>query len=754
MTPAKLTSIIITPFLHPLLAAKSFFSSVSLANSKTHLLTHFNRIVDKNSVSSWNSAIADLARAGDSIEALHAFSSMRRLYVRPDRSSFPCALKSCAALGSLFSGQQLHLQAFILGLHPDLFVASALVDMYSKCRVVDDARKAFDDTPVKNAVVWTSMIVGYVWNDAAREAAHTFKCFFAEVGGFEVDYVAAVSALSACARIGEKKVTRGLHGALVKLGLEMETGVGNTLMDAYAKCRLLEVARKVFDGMSQRDNVSWNTMIAVYAQNGLSAEALELYTEMLRTGGVLYNAVTLSAILLGCAHAGALQMGKCIHSQVIRMCLEKDVYVGTSVVDMYCKCGRVEMARKAFNRMKDKNIKSWSAMVAGYGMHGRGQEALEVFDEMRRFGPKPNHITFVSVLAACSHAGLLDEGRHWFTAMQEDYGIEPEVEHYGCMVDLLGRGGCIEEAYGLIKGMRVKPDFMVWGALLSACRVHKNVKLAEISARKLFELDPKNCGYYVLLSNVYADAGRWRDVEKMRVLMKQRKMVKTPGYSSVELKGRIHVFLIGDRRHHRHEEIYEYLDKLTVRMQEAGYVPDTRSVLHDVDEEEKETALRVHSEKLAVAFAILSTAPGTSIQIVKNLRVCCDCHSAIKLIAKLVDREIVVRDSHRFHHFQDGSCSYIGHGIPCFRSYQQLKVHTNFLGKKRRLIWSWKSASLPWWGIQNSSKACREQCSTVSESRDIITLLVFLRRRKAAGPLKGIRGGDSHVHSCFLFFNP
>ncbi|XP_039123154.1 pentatricopeptide repeat-containing protein At3g26782, mitochondrial [Dioscorea cayenensis subsp. rotundata] len=658
---SKLTAII-TPLFHPLLPAKSFFffyssSSVSRANSKTLLLAHFNRIVDKNSVSSWNSAIADLARAGDFKEALHAFSSMRRLYVKPDRSSFPCALKSSAALGSLCSGQQLHLQAFLLGLHPNLFVASALIDMYSKCHVVDDARKAFDDTPVKNVVVWTSMIVGYVWNEAAREALHTFKCFFAEEGGSEVDYVAAVSALSACARIAERKVTRGFHGALVKLGLEMETGVGNTLMDAYAKCGVLDVARKVFDEMSLRDNVSWNTVIAVYAQNGLSTEALELYTLMLRSGDARYNAVTLSAVLLGCAHAGALQMGKCIHNQAIRMCLEEDVYVGTSIVDMYCKCGRVEMARKAFNRMKDKNIKSWSAMVAGYGMHGRGEEALEVFDEMRKSGPKPNHITFVSVLAACSHAGLLGKGRHWFTAMQEEYGIKPEVEHYGCMVDLLARAGCIEEAYDLIKAMRVKPDFMVWGALLSACRVHKNVKLAEISAKKLFELDPKNCGYYVLLSNVYADAGMWRDVEKMRVLMKQRKMIKTPGYSSVELKGRIHVFLIGDRRHLKHEEIYDYLDKLTVRMQEAGYVPDTGSVLHDVDEEEKETALRVHSEKLAVAFAILSTAPGTTIQIIKNLRVCSDCHSAIKLIAKLVDRQIVVRDSHRFHHFRNGSCS-------------------------------------------------------------------------------------------------
>ncbi|XP_010908711.2 pentatricopeptide repeat-containing protein At3g26782, mitochondrial [Elaeis guineensis] len=642
--------------LIPTLSLSKTFSTVS-SIAPTSLAAHFARAVEPSSVASWNSAIADLARAGDSAEALAAFASMRRLRLRPDRSSFPCALKSAAALSSLRSGRQLHLLAFRLGLHPDLFVASALVDMYSKCREPVDARRAFDETPHRNAVLWTAMIVGYIWNDAAREALSLFKEFLAKEGALSLDTVAAVAALSACSRILDRKATGGVHGLAVKVGLDMDVGVGNTLMDAYAKGGNLEVGRKVFDGMAERDVVSWNSMIALYAQNGLSAEALELYCKMLSDGGVRYSAVTLSAVLLACAHAGALQIGKCIHDQVVRIGLEEDVYVGTSVVDMYCKCGRVEIARKAFNRMKERNILSWSAMVAGYGMHGHGREALEVFYEMRGSGVKPNHITFVSVLAACSHAGLVDDGRCWFHAMKKEFGIHPGVEHYGCIVDLLGRAGCLDEAYGLIKEMTIKPDFVVWGALLSACRIHKNVELGEISAKKLFELDPKNCGYYVLLSNIYADAGRWDDVQKMRVLMKNRGLVKPPGYSLVELKGRTHVFLVGDKKHPQQSDIYRYLEKLTVRMQEAGYVPDTGSVLHDVEQEEKESVLRVHSEKLAVAFAIMNTAPGTTVQVIKNLRVCGDCHQAIKLIAKLVDREIIVRDSHRFHHFKNGFCS-------------------------------------------------------------------------------------------------
>lgn len=339
------------------------------------------------------------------------------------------------------------------------------------------------------------------------------------------------------------------------------------------------------------------------------------------------------------------------------MGLEEDVFVGTSVVDMYCKCGRVRMARRAFDRMKEKNVKSWTALVAGYGMQGHAREALEVLNEMIRTRVKPNYITFVSVLAACSHAGLVDEGWHWFRTMERKFRIEPGLEHYGCMVDLLGRAGFLKEAYDLINEMKIRPDFVVWGSLLAACRIHKNVELAEISARKLFQLDTSNCGYYVLLANVYADAGRWKDVERMRLLMKNHGLVKPPGFSLVEVKGRVHVFLVGDKEHPQHEKIYEYWKNLTLKLQEAGYVPNMTSVLHDVDEEEKEMTLRVHSEKLAVAFGIMSTVPGTTVQVIKNLRVCGDCHTAIKLISKIVNREIVVRDSKRFHHFRHGLCS-------------------------------------------------------------------------------------------------
>lgn len=645
---------------HLLVSVRSACFHSRRFSTSTNLTPFFNQYVDKTNVSSWNAIIAELARSRNSVEALRAFSSLRKLSLKPDRSTFPCAIKACSSLYDLHSGKQVHQQALVFGFESDLFVSSALIDMYSKSGILNDARKLFDDIPHRNVVSWTSLMTGYVQNDKAHDALLLFKDFLTEKNendNASVDAVALVSVLSACSRLSSKGITRGVHGYLIKSGFEADLGVGNTLMDAYAKCGDTTVSRKVFSTMSERDVISWNSIIAIYAQSGLSMEALETFYEMLLDKEVELNEVTLSTVLLACAHAGALQLGKCIHDKVIKMGLEENVFIGTSVVDMYCKCGRVEMARKVFNQMTEKNVKSWTAMISGYGMHGCAKEALEVFYEMQRDGVKPNYITFVSVLAACSHAGLLEEGRHWFQTMSQKFDVEPGVEHYGCMVDLLGRAGCLNEAYYLIKEMKITPDFVVWGALLAACKLHKNVELGEISARKLFELDPNNCGYYVLLSNLYADAGRWGDVEKMRIFMKGHGLVKPPGFSVVEVKGRAHVFLIGDRDHPQHEEIYRYLEKLSVRMQAVGYVPDTTSVLHDVDDEEKESVLLIHSEKLAVVFGIMNSVPGTTIQVIKNLRVCRDCHTAIKFISKVANREIVVRDANRFHQFRDGSCS-------------------------------------------------------------------------------------------------
>uniref|UniRef100_A0ACD5YM67 Uncharacterized protein n=1 Tax=Avena sativa TaxID=4498 RepID=A0ACD5YM67_AVESA len=659
----------VQPPLNPRAAAHSLAVPTSntqslrdmrIDTSGPSLRAMFLRAVDPSRPASWSAAVADLLSSGDPVAALAVFAAALRANPAALRPALPPAFRAAAAATSLAAGRQLHLLALRSGLFPsDPFSASALLHMYHHCSRPFDARKAFDEIPSPNPVIITAMASGYVRNNLLLPSLALFRTLLVSGSAMAVDEAAALVAFSASARVSDRGITASLHALIAKIGLDVDAGVVNTMLDAYAKGggRDLGAARKVFDAMD-KDVVSWNSMIALYAQNGLSAEALRLYGNMLNVGGgIRCNAVTFSAVLLACAHAGTIQNGKRIHNQVVRMGLEENVYVGTSVVDMYSKCGRVEMARKAFEKIKKKNVLSWSAMITGYGMHGHGQQALDVFNEMKRSGQNPNYITFISVLAACSHAGLLDKGRYWYKTMKKEFGIEPGVEHLGCMVDLLGRAGCLDEAYGLIKEMKIKPDAALWGALLSACRIHKNVELAEISAKRLFELDTTNCGYYVLLSNIYAEAGMWKDVERMRVLVKTRGIEKPPGYSSVELKGKTHVFYVGDNIHPQHKEIYSYLGKLLETMQEAGYVPNTSSVLHDLDEEEKESAVCIHSEKLAVAFALMNQVPGSIIHVIKNLRVCTDCHTAIKFISRISGREIIVRDLQRFHHFKDGSCS-------------------------------------------------------------------------------------------------
>ncbi|GAA0138746.1 hypothetical protein LIER_00432 [Lithospermum erythrorhizon] len=600
---------------------------------------------------------------------------MRKLYLKPNRSTFPCTIKACASLSDLNSGKQTHQQALIFGYEDDIFVSSALIDMYSKCGSLDDARMVFDEIPQRNVVSWTSMITGFVYNDCGYEALNLFKEMLVQESGIcdqqegekngFLDSVVIISVLSACARVGSVRFTEGVHGFAIKRYFCENTRVGNALIDSYAKCGEVGMSRMVFDEMVDKDLVSWNSMIAVLALHRFPVEAIEFFGIMTRISDLRINAVTLSSVVLACAHSGALQAGKAVHNQVIKLKLEDNVYVGTSVIDMYFKCGQVGMARRTFDRMKEKNVKSWTAMIAGYGMHGRAIEALDVFYEMNYTGVKPNHVTFVAVLAACRTAGLLDEGWHWFKAMQHKFLIEPGVEHYGCMVDLVAHAGFLTEAYDLINGMKVKPDIAVWGSLLAACRLHKNVQMAEICVQKLYELDSTNCGYYILLSNIYADAGRWEDVKWIREVIKDRGFAKPIGCSIVELQGRVHVFLIGDKVHPQHKEIYAYLEELMEKLHQSGYVPSMTSVPHDLEEEEQQMAVRIHSEKLAVAFAIMNSVPGTTIQVVKNLRICSDCHTTIKMITKIVDRKIVMRDSKQFHHFSDGSCSCEESSRPC-----------------------------------------------------------------------------------------
>jgi pentatricopeptide repeat protein len=428
------------------------------------------------------------------------------------------------------------------------------------------------------------------------------------------------------------------------------------MVAGYAQNGKLEVARDLFDIMPERNLGSWNSMIAGYAQNGHWEESLELFFEM-QKANVKADPATFASILSACASLEALEQGKCVHGYTIESGFVSDVSVGNALTTMYAKCGCIEDAKSVFDNISKKNSVSCNAMIAAYAQHGYGNEALQLFEQMKQTGMKPNHITFVGILSACSHAGLVEEGCYYFDSMSRDYCIAPGADHYACMVDLLGRAGRLDEADKLINEMPFDPDAAVLWALLGACRIHKNVKLGERVAERLFELEPLNSSTYVLLSNIYAVEGRWDDVGKVRKIMKAKGVIKKAGCSWIKIKHKVHVFHEGERMHPQMEKIYSALHELDRQMREVGYVPDTTFVLHDVEEQQKEQSLCQHSEKLAIVFGLISTPLGTVIQVMKNLRVCGDCHNAIKFISKIVAREIVVRDTRRFHHFKMGFCS-------------------------------------------------------------------------------------------------
>lgn len=453
-------------------------------------------------------------------------------------------------------------------------------------------------------------------------------------------------------REGEK-----VHGIVVKNGFNGLVFVKNGLVHMYGVCGRVECAYKVFGEMCDRRNlVTWNSVINGFVLNGRVNETLSLFREMCEEG-VEPDGFTLVSLLTACAEIGALALGKRVHTYMVKVGLVENLHAANALLDVYAKSGSIVDGEKVFGEMKEKSVVSWTTLIVGLAMNGFGIEAINLFKELERKRLTPSEITFVGVLYACSHCGMVDEGFAYFKRMKQEFGIEPRIEHYGCMVDLLGRAGRVQQAYEYIINMPLKPNAVIWRTLLGACTVHKHSDLAEVARARLLQLEPNHSGDYVLLSNLYASERRWSDVSNVRKAMLDQGIQKSPGHSLVELGNHVYQFTMGDTSHPQSEDIYVKLIEITKLLRLEGYVPHIANVLADIEEEEKETALSYHSEKIAIAFMLISTPPGTPIRVVKNLRVCADCHLAIKLISKVYKREIVVRDRSRFHHFKDGSCS-------------------------------------------------------------------------------------------------
>ncbi|KAM0941339.1 putative tetratricopeptide-like helical domain superfamily, DYW domain-containing protein [Dioscorea sansibarensis] len=447
------------------------------------------------------------------------------------------------------------------------------------------------------------------------------------------------------------------HASAIKFTYADDLFVRNTLIHMYSCCSGgFHSARKVFDGMPKTNVVSWSAMIGGYVRSGLSNEAVVLFREM-QVSGVRPDEVTVVAVLSACADLGALELGHWIKSFVERERIPKTLPLCNALLDALAKCGDIDGALKVFVEMPERSIVSWTSVIDGLAMHGRGREAVAVFEEMTSAGVVPDDVAFIGVLSACSHAGMVDEGRRYFASMKSEFNIESKIEHCGCMVDLFSRAGMVEQAMEFVQSMPMRPNPVIWRTLISACRVHGKLELGENITRNLLADEPMHGSNYVLLSNVYALSHRWEKKSEIRKVMSKQGIKKVPGCSLLELDGEIHEFIAGDELHSKYKDVFDMVEEMGRKLKLAGYVPVLSEVLLDIDEEDKEDALHQHSEKLAMAFALLKTAPGTMIRIVKNLRVCADCHSATKFISKVYDRDIIVRDRNRFHHFKDGVCS-------------------------------------------------------------------------------------------------
>nr|XP_048334022.1 pentatricopeptide repeat-containing protein At1g08070, chloroplastic-like [Ziziphus jujuba var. spinosa] len=544
--------------LHSLSDADDDDDEAALAFSKA-LFFH----IQNPNIFAWNFMFKAYSRSSSPQESLSLYNLMRRRDspLFPDNYSFPFLLKACGRCLFPQKGQELHCLSFKLGFELDVFVQNGLVSMYSLCGLMEEARRVFNLLPVfvRDVVSWNSVLSGYLQCERNEEALKVFVEMM-EDGSVRPDQVTFVGVLTACARIGFLDLGRKIHGLVLGSGLLLDVFLGSSLIDMYAKCGKMEDARKVFDGISERNVVCWTSMIVGYAQSDSFKEAIELFREM-QLRGVEADAATVASVISACGNLGALSHGRWVHSYSERWGALMTLSVKNSLIDMYSKCGDMERALQIFSELTNRDVISWTAMITGLAMNGESSRALHLFSQMAKSrDAMPNEVTFLGVLLACTHGGFVELGFVYFNAMSQSYKLTPRIEHYGCMVDLLGRANLLTEAEKFIREMPIQPDTVIWRSLLFACKTHQNMELAEFAAKKIEELEPRRSGMHILLSNIYASASRWKDVNKLRRDMALQGTQKQPGCSFIELEGLVHEFFAADCSHCQIDSIYKTVD--------------------------------------------------------------------------------------------------------------------------------------------------------------------------------------------------
>ncbi|XP_058102963.1 pentatricopeptide repeat-containing protein At5g13270, chloroplastic [Magnolia sinica] len=601
----------------------------------------------------WRRMVSGYSRNGHFVEALGLLSQMVVSGVELDASVYVVLIRAVSVDSGLEIGKLVHSQGIRMGLIPDALIDPILVDMYVKCGCIESAHHVLDRMVEKNVVAWTGLMVGYTHADKEDEALALFGRMIQE--GIELDEFVFSIALKACSGLDRLDIGRQIHGYVVKYGMDSDVSAGTPLVDFYVKCGSLEEAHRAFEKISHPNEFSWSSIISGFCHAGKFEESIRLYKD-LRNRGIVLNSFIYTSIFQACSALADLNLGSQLHSDAVKRGLVSDLYGESALVTMYSRSGSLDYARRAFGWINRPDTIAWTAIISGCAYHGHASEALDLFRMMRSCGVRPNSVTFVGVFTACSHSGLVSEARRYLDSMSKDYGVEPTVDHYNCMVDIYCRAGRLEDAFKLIKSMPFDPDSMTWKILLGGCRTHQNVELGKIAGENLLRMAPNDTAAYVLMFNLYASARRWEEAANIRKVMIERDVRKEVSCSWITIKDKVHRFIVGDRHHPRTDEIYSKLEELSHLFAGHGYahlIDDGSDGLH----EERNEQLLDHSERLAIAFGLISTSGNAPILVFKNLRVCSDCHDFTKWVSKTSGREVVVRDSCRFHHFKGGKCS-------------------------------------------------------------------------------------------------
>ncbi|KAK9058486.1 hypothetical protein SSX86_023328 [Deinandra increscens subsp. villosa] len=597
------------------------------------------------------------------------------------------SLRLCATTGNPSHGKTLHALILKIGLDQYGALPNTLISMYAKCGLINHAVQLFDEMPQRDPVSWASILTAYNRANLPNRSISIFPNMFVH-DHLQPDHFVFASLVNSCAALNALKIGRQVHAQFVMSRFSSDDITKSSLVDMYAKCGSLDVARAVFDTIRSKNTISCTAMISGYAKGGRKSEAIELlkdmkvqnlfswtalisgliqsehfitafhlFIQMQKEGIKIVDSFILSSLIGASANLAALELGKQVHCLVSKLGFESSLYVCNTLVDMYAKCSDILAAKTAFHSTVKKDVISWTSIIVGLAQHGKAEEALSLYNDMISTGLKPNEVTFVGLIYACSHVGLVNKGRDLFKSMVDDYGLNPNLQHYTCLLDLYSRSGHLDEAENVLNTMPFEVDEAVWASLLSACKRFGKTRMGIRVANRLMGLGVKDPSSYILLSNAYAGASMWESVAKVRKLMAVIDVKKEPGYSCVHLGKETEVFYAGETGHPMKNEMRVLLKDLEEEMRKRGYVPDVSFVLHDMGKQEKENQLFWHSERLAVAYGLLNGVPGSVIRVVKNLRVCGDCHTVLKFICGIVGREIVVRDASRFHHFKDGKCS-------------------------------------------------------------------------------------------------